>query len=470
MRPSTDSLATISILSMTPLSCSPVMLERARLSEMAESEIPGEAQPDPPEGAALEPEPEPIPLTPVTRQERIAAMDVLRGIAVLGIFLINMPLFVAPAAAFFDRESNALWTATADRLATLFIYIFAQGKFYTLFSFLFGLGFGVQMLRAAERHSPNFLSIYRRRLFVLLTIGILHFTLVWWGDVLHVYAILGFLLIQFREKPDKTLVTCAGCLILIPFVVAIGGTSIQRLTDKQTLVEKEKKRAEQKKAKKEGITKDINTKSAGSLVDILKLRVSRDARQIGTELGWSTELFSSFLLGLWASRARILVEPQRYRPLLTKLAFIALPAGLVVATADLVYGYLHPNEPPPLWRTHLSFAREFLARPAIAFGYAAVLLLIGIRSWMSPFAAIGRMALTNYLLQSIVFTTVANSYGLGLYGRIQPVQGLALCFAFYALQLPFSVWWLSTHDYGPAEWLWRSLTYGVRQPWGKTAA
>ena len=106
----------------------------------------------------------------------------------------------------------------------------------------------------------------------------------------------------------------------------------------------------------------------------------------------------------------------------------------------------------------------------MAFGYAAVLLVIGIKRWMSPFAAVGRMALTNYLLHSLVFTTVANSYGLGLYGNIRPVHGLALCFAFYALQLPFSVWWLRTHNYGPAEWLWRSLTYGAPQPWSRLVA
>ena len=427
---------------------------------MPDAEVPDEIQPDPPD-----PEPEPIPLAPNSRQERIAAMDVLRGIAVFGIFLINMPLYVAPSAGFFDWERNALWSGTADRLATLFIYIFAQGKFYTLFSFLFGLGFGVQMLRAADRHSPDFLATCRRRLFVLLAIGILHFTLIWWGDVLHVYALLGFLLILFRTRADKTLLMWAACLTFIPFVFAIGGTTYERLTDKVTAEEKQKKRDERKKSADERIATDIKTKSTGRIVDILALRLRRDARRLGGELGWSTELFTSFLLGLWVSRRRILQEPQLYRPLLTRLAFAAFPLALAVTTADLIYGYLYPNEQSPLWRSHLSLIRDFIARPAMAFGYAAALLLTGIKEWMSPFAAVGRMALTNYLLHSLVFTTVANSYGLGLYGQIHPIHGLALCFAFYALQLPFSVWWLRNHAYGPAEWLWRSLTYGTRQPW-----
>lgn len=426
---------------------------------MPDEEIPDEIQP------------EPIPLSPIARQERIAAMDVLRGIAVLGIFLINMPLYLAPSDAFFNWENNVLWTDPADRLATAFLYIFAQGKFYTLFSFLFGLGFGVQFLRAAERHSPNFLSIYRRRLFVLLTIGLLHFMLIWWGDVLHIYALLGFPLLLFRERSDKTLLTWAAYLTFIPFVLALGGTTLDKLDGDGTVAEKQKKRQDKKKEADEKIAKDLKTKSGGRFVDILVLRFQRNLRQLGGEAAWSTELFASFLLGLWVSRRRILQEPQLYRPLLTRLAFVALPLALLVATADAIYGYQHPNqEVTPLWRSHLGLIREFLARPATAFGYAAALLLIGIKGWMSPFAAVGRMALTNYLLHSLVFTTVANSYGLGLYGQIPPVQGVALCFGFYALQLPFSVWWLRTHNYGPAEWLWRGLTYGTRQPWSKSTA
>ena len=428
---------------------------------MPDPDLPEQIQPDPPQEAAAEP----IPLTPVPRQERIAAMDVLRGIAVLGIFLINMPLYLAPEAGFFDWENNALWSNSADRLATLFIYIFAQGKFYTLFSFLFGLGFGIQMLRAEERHSLNFLTIYRRRLFVLLAIGVLHFTLIWWGDVLHVYALLGFLLIHFRKRTNKSLLIWAACLTFIPLVLFIGGTTYQHFNDdKPAVEEKEKKRRERREEDQKLVAEDLRVKSSGSLPDILKLRLQRDARQLGREAGWSTELFASFLLGLWVSRRRILQEPQLYRPLLTKLAFVALPLALAVSTADLIYGYQHPNEPSPLWRTHLGFIRESLARPAMAFGYAAVILLLGIRTWMSPFAAVGRMALTNYLLHSLVFTTVANSYGLALYGKIHPANALALCFAFYAVQLPFSVWWLRNYNYGPAEWLWRSLTYGRRQP------
>ena len=442
---------------------------------MPDTDLPDEIQPDPepqPEPIPApepEPEPEPIPLTPVARQERIAAMDVLRGLAVLGIFFINMPLYIGPMNAFFNWENNPYWTSTPDRLATLFIYIFAQGKFYTLFSFLFGLGFGVQLMRAAERHSPNFLSTFRRRLTVLLTLGVLHFFLIWWGDVLHVYALLGFLLILFRNKTDRKLLIIAACLTFIPLTFAIFGTTYEHFTRKEPTAEEKKKQAERKEQNVKRMMDDVKAYSSAPLPQLLAHRFQGNLRHLPGEIGWSVELFANFLLGLWVSRRRILQDPQSYRPLLTKLAYIALPLALIITAADQVWGYQHPGADAPLWRTHLGLFREFVCRPAMAYGYAALLLLIGIKAWMSPFAAVGRMALTNYLLHSLVWTTVANSYGLGLYGKIHPLQGLIYCFGFYALQLPFSVLWLKTFNYGPAEWAWRSLTYGAAQPFKRQA-
>jgi uncharacterized protein len=423
---------------------------------------PDDLQPEPPQ-------PEPTPLAPVARQDRIAAMDVLRGLAVLGIFLINMPLYLAPSAAFFNWENNVLWPGTNDRLATLFIYIFAQGKFYTLFSFLFGLGFGVQMLRATERNSPNFLPIFRRRLTILLIIGILHFTLIWWGDVLHVYALLGFVLLLFRERSDKTLLIWAACLTFFPPIAAIGGTTYEHFTNRQLTAEEkqknEKKRDERRARNQKNLIEEIRVYSSAPLPVILEHRLQKDKEHLPNEIGWSIELFTNFLIGLWVSRRRILQDPQQYRPLLTRLACLALPIAIALSAADLIYGYQNPGQDTPLWRTHLGLIREFIARPAMTYGFVAAILLTGIQSWMSPFAAVGRMALTNYLMHSLVFTTVANSYGLGLYGRIHPAHGLALCFAFYALQVPFSFLWLKHFNFGPAEWLWRSLTYGKPQPW-----
>lgn len=406
------------------------------------------------------PLPEPAALEPVKRQERIAAMDVLRGIAVLGIFLINMPLFVAPSDAFFSWDRNVLWTKEADRLASLFVWIFAQGKFYTIFSFLFGLGFGVQLLRAAERNAEDFETRYRRRLFVLLALGLLHFILVWWGDVLHVYALLGFLLMLFRLREEKTILIWVAGLMLIPPTLATIGIAVEHATRKTTPEERATKRQEANGARTKRLVEDIRVMGKGSLGEIMKHRLVRDLKQVGMEVGWSTELFASFLLGFLAARRRLFTETRKHRRLLLALALAALPAGLAITAGDLWWDYQNPLTEPPLWKAELGMIREFIARPAMAYGYVAILLLIGVRAWMAPLAAVGRMALTNYLLQSLVFTTIANSYGLGLYGRVRPTQGLLWCLGFYALQMIGSTLWLRWNAYGPVEWVWRRLTYG----------
>lgn len=401
-------------------------------------------------------------MEPVAPQNRIVLMDVLRGVAVLGIFLINMPLYVAPGSAFFHWDEMLLWTGQADRLALLFLHIFAQGKFYTLFSFLFGLGFGLQMKRAEERNFAGFVLFYRRRLFVLLAIGVAHLTLIWWGDVLHIYALLGFALLQFRERSDKALLVWAACLTLIPLVVATGVFTQRSFAGTEAKAQEAAKTRKERQERATRVEEDQRVHATGSILQITQFRLKRDLNRLGSEAGWATELFATFLVGLWVSRRRILEEPRLHRPLLQTLAYFALPAGLAFSALDLTYVYLHPGTHPPLWQSVMSLLREFVARPAMAFGYAAVILLIGQRRWMEPLAAVGRMALTNYLMHSVVFTTVANAYGLGLYGKIPPATGLALSVGFFTLQIPFSVWWLRHHRQGPVEQLWRRLSYETR--------
>lgn len=399
------------------------------------------------------------PLAPVALGERIAIIDVLRGVAILGIFLVNMPLYVAPSAAFFHWDERLLWTDRTDRLALLFLHIFAQGKFYTVFSLLFGVGFGMQMMRAEERGSSSFDVFYRRRLLVLLIIGLVHLTMIWWGDVLHIYAVLGFVLLHFRYSAGKTLLVWAACLSLLPFVAITSSLAHTAGVNPSAEVEPAHKRIDGKKQRQAEVAEDLRIHSSASVGQIMKLRWKRVAGRAGSEVGWAVELFAAFLVGLWAARRQILQQPHRHRSLLTRLAFIALPLGLAVSAADLIYIYLHPVQPWTLAHSVLSLFREFIARPAMGLGYAALVIVARGASWLRPLAAVGRMALTNYLLQSVVFTTVANAYGLGLYGKISPAAGLALCAAFFALQVALSVWWLRHHAQGPVENLWRRLSY-----------
>jgi uncharacterized protein len=396
------------------------------------------------------------PLGPVPRQERIAAIDILRGFALFGVFLVNMPLFVGPLDAFFQWRQNYLWLSEANRLTLFLLHVFAQGKFYTLFSFLFGAGFGLQLLRVRERDPEGFPRVFRRRLAVLLVIGLLHLFFVWWGDVLHLYALLGFALLLFRERPDKTLLIWVAALTLIPLALAIFGPALESLNPDA----RNRRIAEEKQTARERIVQDIRIYSSGSGLQILQHRAKQVGRHAGTSFFWGVELFASFLLGLVAVRRQILQHPENHRRLLGWLAFAALPLGLAVGSVDLLWQYRNPVGEPPFAMHALAMAREFLARPAMAYGLAAAVLLIGARQWLAPLAAVGRMALTNYLLQSVVFTTLAYSYGMALYGRIPPPRGVLYCVAFFAVQMLLSVLWLRFFPQGPAEWLWRRLTYG----------
>jgi uncharacterized protein len=393
---------------------------------------------------------------PVPRRERIAAIDILRGFALFGVFLVNMPLFVAPIDAFFQWRENFLWLSEANRLTLFLLHVFAQGKFYTLFSFLFGAGFGLQLLRARERDPEGFPRLFRRRLAVLLVIGLLHLFFIWWGDVLHLYALLGFPLLLFRERTDRTLLIWVVALTLIPFAMSIVGPALERLNpDART-----RRVAEEKQKTRERIVQDLRVYSAGTGKEILQHRARQVARHAGMGFFWGVELFASFLLGLLAVRHQILQHPEHHRRLLGWLAFAALPLGLALGSADLIWQFRNPIGDLPFAMHALAMTREFVARPAIAFGLAAIVLLLGARPWLAPLAAVGRMALTNYLMQSIVFTTLAYSYGMGLYGRIPPPRGVLYCAAFFAAQMLFSLLWLRFFPQGPAESLWRRLTYG----------
>jgi uncharacterized protein len=397
------------------------------------------------------PLPEPAALEPVKRQERIAAMDVLRGIAVLGIFLINMPLFVAPSDAFFLWDRNVLWTKEADRLASLFVWIFAQGKFYTIFCFLFGAGFALQWRRLDALGFDFVNRLHRRRMYALLGIGILHFVFIWWGDILHLYALIGLLLPGLLWVEDKNILLTAVVLTLVPLAISMAWETRSRDAVHN---------AQASAARTTRTVTDIKIMSRGGFSDILKHRLQRDAGQLLFETWWAFRLLPAFLLGFVAARRRLFTETRKHRRLLLALALAALPVGLAITAGDLWWDYQNSLTEPPLWKAELGMIREFIGRPAMAYGYVAILLLIGARAWMAPFAAVGRMALTNYLLQSLVFTTIANSYGLGLYGRVRPTQGLLWCLGFYVLQMIGSMLWLRWNAYGPVEWVWRRLTYG----------
>jgi uncharacterized protein len=403
-------------------------------------------------------------LAPTTKQDRIQVLDVLRGFAVFGILLVNMLLYSAPAS----YAHGNVWTSVPDRIARALIVLLAEGKFYALFSFLFGLGLAVQMSRA-EARGISFVPLYIRRLTVLFIIGLLHAYLLWWGDILHIYAVLGLWLLIFRKCAPKTILMWAGFFMLLPVLILIvtGSVGMFRARNASVAARPPDFVAAQR-AKREAATKEaVRVYAKGTYDEIARQRV-KDLMLEYSRMGlYGPHFFALFLLGLYAGRREFLRHAGEHLTLIRQVMWGGLVIGLcgnllVALKVEMVSIGL--RSPLNFWGNILFF----LTAPALCFFYAAAItLLFQQRIWrerLSPLAAVGRMALSNYLLQTLIGTTLFYSYGLGLYGTVGPAFCLLLSVVIFLVQIPLSLWWLRRFSFGPVEWVWRSLTYLKLQP------
>jgi uncharacterized protein len=403
---------------------------------------------------------------PVPAAERYEALDLVRGFALFGILVVNMALFSWPAYSVLT--GGRAWPTRLDVVADWLARFLAEGKFYPLFSFLFGIGITIQMERA-QAHGRNFLGVYSRRLLALLAIGLAHAFLVWEGDVLMVYALFGFLMLAFRNRKPRTLLVWAGIFLAIPVAIYAVLSALMAIGSLVPSIDAEIQKALAEESDFYARLTDENLRvfARGSFAEICAAR----ARNVG--LAWqylwsfAPTFLAMFLIGVYAGRRRIFQDIEGNLALIRRVALWALVIGLP-ANALYTIGYElgSPLEFDLVWVA--AIAGVSVGGPALSLCYGAGLLLLLRRDdWrrrLRPLAATGRMALSNYLFQSLVCTTIFYSYGLGLYGSVGRAAGLGLAVVIYAIQLPLSVWWLRRFRFGPAEWLWRSLTYGKLQP------
>jgi uncharacterized protein len=410
--------------------------------------------------------------TPVAADERIEAMDVLRGFALLGILLMNIEAFVGPLFAAITGLDPSL--DGADRVADALIYILVQGKFYTLFSLLFGMGFAVMIARA-HAAGRGFVPVYLRRTLALLAFGLAHALLVGSGDILTVYALIALLLLLFRNTPQSRLPKWGIALYLVPVVLmlATGFLSTLAQGDPQAAASMNAAFAEQGRIMDEGLQAQRQAYGSGSYAEAVAQR-GEDLKlflgHVGSAMGW--QILGLFLLGAWFVRSGAIARPAEFPRLYARLRWLALPAGLAMVLASFA---LMPT---------MDFSRmDMAAGAATALAMAASLLMcLGYAAWLvrglqSPrwagvlglLAPAGRMALTNYLTQSIVCTLVFYGYGLGYFEQLSRAWQVPFVLALFALQVAFSHWWLGRFRYGPAEWLWRTATYGRLPPMRRPA-
>jgi uncharacterized protein len=410
---------------------------------------------------------QPSQILPTQPSKRIQTIDILRGFAIFGILLVNMELFnrsfVTVAAGIGEP------VALLDRFARGLITFLAEGKFYSTFAFLFGLGMAILHHRVEER-GGRFVPLYLRRMLVLLVIGLVHAYLFWVGDILILYALLGVvLLLLFRNRRPKTLLIWIFIFLLAPLL--LNGALLALVEFGKMAPDGEQMMAEifdQQALSLQTRADEANAVyAAGSFAEVTGQRIRDMSFVYSTWPFMAFNVLAMFVLGLYAGKRRILYDIADNRPLIGKVLLSGLVIGVI---GNLVYVILgsSTSRMVPSPELLLALAGQTFGAPAFSLFYMAGLtLLLQNPAWqkrLAPLSYVGRMALTNYLLQTVICTTLFYGYGFGLYGRVGPATGLLLAVTIYAIQIPLSAWWLKRYRFGPAEWLWRSLTYGRRQP------
>jgi uncharacterized protein len=400
-------------------------------------------------------------MTPVSNGERIDVIDIIRGIALFGILAANMRAFGAPAAIY--GEPWKLWPALPDRIAQACVDTFVQGKFITIFAFLFGAGFAIQLDRA-EARGARFVRFYARRLAVLAAIGLIHGLLIWYGDILLPYALTGYLMILLRKKKDSTLLTWGIVGQLVPAVLMAIIWSVREISGRTPHSRGDKS--------PEALLAIVRGYAEGSWREIQRLRMTDVFSQNwGMFLGFVVPLLGLFALGTLAWRHRFFTPPPEALPAYRRMMVIGYVIGIAgnAGTTAAQWAFDIPSTPAG---GHVAIrAIQAFAVPALSFAYVCSVILVcqddAWRRRLAPFAAVGRTALSNYLLQSVICTMIFYSYGLGLFGTVGPARLLLPTVGIYAVQTIVSSWWLEHFRFGPAEWVWRSLTYGRAQEMGK---
>ena len=375
--------------------------------------------------------------------DRVEAIDVLRGLALFGVLVVNLvgsfrtsffEHFLLPDAA----------RAPHDRLADAIIRVALEGKALSIFAFLFGAGLAIQYERFS-RWSGAPAALLRRRLIVLLAFGLAHLLLVWNGDILAEYAVLGLAAIPLLEAPEERvrrwivrllLASIVLPLAVMPFIFPAPDGVAALIGEADAVYSR-------------GTWLEIRAYSLREFLSLAPVLVAL-----------MPQTLALFLAGVIAWRRGYLAEPQAHDAALRRYMLVGLGLGGALTA-------LNQMEPEGLVSIVMLVSLTF-AQVLLAMGYAAALILLlraeDVRRLLRPFAALGRMAFTHYIVQSLVFGFVFFGYGLGLFGHLGTVQALGLGLALYVLQLAFSRWWLGRYRFGPLEWAWRSLTYGEAQP------
>lgn len=397
-------------------------------------------------------------ISPVKPKERHIILDALRGLALFGICLANYPEF--SLYTFLSGEATAAMpTAEIDTVVKYLQYIFIDGKFYTIFSLLFGIGFSI-ILSNASRKNRNGMKIFYRRMTVLFFIGLFHLLFLWAGDILILYAFVGFFLPLFRNVSNKKLLIFSGVLLLFPILidacVVVFGWNLAAPAINAT----------QYFHGLAGITEEnfpVWLVESKSYFDVLKFNLAGSFIRMQEFIDGNRafKVLGLFLLGLYIGRNGIYADLQGNKKLLKK----ALIYGFIIGfPTSLLYAFSAMNGQPMGLVMHSAIYA--ISVVPLSFGYIGAICLWYLKhtehNIFKIFAAPGRMALTNYLMQSVIGMIIFYGIGFKLGAGTGLVYVELIATAVFGFQILYSYLWLHYNRFGPLEWGWRMLTYGER--------
>jgi uncharacterized protein len=390
----------------------------------------------------------------IKTKQRIVSLDLLRGIAVLGILWMNIQSFSAPLASYANPTAYGDYSG-ANFYAWVIANVFAELKFMTLFSILFGAGIVIFYNRASEK-GVDAQALNTRRMQWLLVFGLIHGYLIWYGDILFIYAICGLIAVKFVTASTKRLLVSASLMLMVPVLLTYLLLLLIATDDPKLITE-----LTQDWAPSQALLEQEISAFKGSWLDARLASIPNVITFQSAGLfiyGWRA--LAGMLIGIALLRIGFItasMHASRYK----LVALITLPLGLSVSAWGVIENIAHDFSMQ--FSTGLGTLFNYVGSLATSIGYIALVMLlcqsqalVGLKSALSN---VGKMAFTNYIMQSVICTFIFYGYGLNYFAELSRVECLAVVVSVWVIQLAYSSWWLSRFKQGPLEQFWRYLTY-----------
>lgn len=375
----------------------------------------------------------------LNENRRIHSIDAMRGFALFGILIVNFLSFHSP---YTHIDPFNYWDKAGDSTVFPIIDVFFQASFYPLFSLLFGYGVMILKERAELKgvHSPLLLA---RRFLFLLIIGLCHALFIWHGDILVTYAIAGFALILFIELSGKLLILLGLLIYIIPNLLLVGVLFLTLFIEPDLSV-----------MMTTSVADIVQVYQSGTWLEIVRQNI--DDWLMNNNLATMPILMISilplFLIGAGLRKLQVVEKLEQRRMTAFVLMIVFLTTGYLI---KLLPYFISTN-------LAMQYIQDIFGGPLVAVGYSLlILVLVNSKIGMitKPLQTIGRLSMTNYLMQSIVATCLFYSYGFGLYGNVSLLTGTVIALILYVCQIVLSMIWMKYFVYGPFEWCWRWFTY-----------